>query len=58
MEPGWSLLLAIAVLMLVALKSVSRLAVHTQQRLANANERDGVIDALVWIHRHTTRTAP
>ncbi len=40
--------------LVVAVLHMSRLAVHTQQHLARLNERDRLIDALVWIGRHTS----
>jgi hypothetical protein len=55
MLTGWSLLPVILAIIAVAIVSVSRAAVHTQKHLAAMNDSDPVIDALVWINRHTSR---
>ncbi len=47
--------LATGVFVTAVVLCMSRLAVHTQQRLVRFNERDEVIDALVWITPHTSR---
>jgi hypothetical protein len=41
--------------LLWAIIVIARLSVHTQQRLAAVNERDWLVDAFVWINRHTSR---
>jgi hypothetical protein len=45
------LILPVAVIGIIC---VSRLSVHTQRKLAAMNVKDPVIDAMVWIYRHTS----
>jgi|tagenome__1003787_1003787.scaffolds.fasta_scaffold11486842_1 amino acid transporter len=52
---NWIVLWVIIPVTIIALICISRLAVHTQQKLAAMNEKDPVIDAFVWIYRHTSR---
>ena len=42
-------------ILVIAVLCMSRLAVHTQRTLAARNEKDPMIDALVWLYRHTSR---
>ena len=51
----WTLLLPVGVFLLGIVIYTARLSVHTQQRLAAANERDWLVDTFVWINRHTSR---
>jgi hypothetical protein len=50
--------LALGIILVVATLSVSRLAVHTQRKLAAMDVKDPVIDAFVWIYRHTSFRRP
>lgn len=54
MELTWPQFAGFIVFLLGTLVIMARLAVHTQARLARQKERDGVIDALVWINRQLT----
>ena len=47
----WPILAFTAVLCLFGVVCAAWLSPHTQQRLASVNERDWLVDALVWIHR-------
>ena len=58
MVQAWSLFLALGIILVVATLSVSRLAVHTQRKLAAMDVKDPVIDAFVWIYRHTSFRRP
>lgn len=49
------LLLPVAAFSVWMIISTARLSVHTQRRLAAVNQRDWLVDALVWINRHTSR---
>ncbi len=49
------MILPIAVVIIIG---VSRLSVQTQRKLAAMNVKDPVVDAFVWIHRHTSFRRP
>jgi hypothetical protein len=50
----WIVLWVILPITVIAVICVSRLSVHTQKKLAAMNVKDPVIDAMVWIYRHTS----
>jgi hypothetical protein len=49
----WSLLLS-AIAFIVWIVTTAGLSVHTQKRLAEANERDSLVDVFVWVNRRTS----
>ncbi len=51
----WTLLIPVVAFLVGIVICTARLSVHTQQRLAAVNQRDWLIDGLVWINRHTSR---
>ncbi|WP_158258561.1 hypothetical protein [Rhodopila globiformis] len=55
MVSEWTLYLIFGAFVCAVIILAARLLVHTQQRLASVNEKDWLIDALVWINRHTSR---
>jgi hypothetical protein len=54
----WIALWVILPIGLIAIICVSRLSVHTQRKLAAMNVKDPVVDAFVWIYRHTSFRRP
>jgi hypothetical protein len=54
----WIALWVILPIAVVIIIGVSRLSVQTQRKLAAKNVKDPVVDAFVWIYRHTSFRRP